>query len=122
MINKEKSFKFSKVRSFLIFDVYGDGWEDTVHVEVGCGEDIQMYLELLNKKQWDELFEKQGYDRFSTEYAIFKGFQIACEDEEGNKFRAGNDFGSYGAATLNIESFEAGNAQKLNKIREVLNS
>lgn len=120
-MTKENSIKFSKISSYLVFDVFGDGWDETAYVKVSCGEDIESYFKCYEHKQWIELFNDQ-YSQHSVESVEFKGFQIRCEDDEGNKFRAGNDFGEYGSATFSIDSLEAKNAQKLENIRQILNT
>ncbi|PZT57406.1 hypothetical protein [Paenibacillus silvae] len=120
-MNKENSIKFSKVSSYLVFDVFGDGWDETAHVKVSCGEDIESSFKCYEQKQWEELFDDQ-YSWHSVESVEFKGFEIRCEDDEGNRFRAGNDLGEYGSATFNTNSLEAKNAQKLERIRQILNT
>lgn len=119
---KENVIKFNKVNSYMVFDIFGENLEDTVTIEVGCGEDIETNLDLYQKENWTELFDCKGYDRWSVHYAKFKGIQIYCEDENGSKFRAGNDFGCYGSATLNIDNLAEENAKKLNEIRKILNT
>ncbi|WP_124115376.1 hypothetical protein [Paenibacillus xylanexedens] len=120
-MNKENSIKFSKINSYLVFDVFGEDWDETTYVKVSCGEDIESYLKCYELKQWTELFDDQ-HSWYSIESVEFKGFQMQCEDDEGNKFRAGNDLGGYGHATLNTTAIEARNAQKLESIRQILNT
>ncbi|WP_211750086.1 hypothetical protein [Paenibacillus sp. Marseille-Q4541] len=117
---KENSIRFNKVNIYLVFDVHGEHNDDSVNIEVSCGEDIEMYLNFYRDRNWSELFESEGYGGYDVDYAVFKGITVSCTDEHGNRFFAGNDFGRYGSATLNIKHLEEDNAKKLDEIRKIL--
>ncbi|MGE6619465.1 hypothetical protein [Bacillus mycoides] len=117
---KENIGNLNEVRAIMVFLVMTMDDQFEVEFDVSCGEDIENYMKLYLEQHWKELFENTRY----VCDASFQGIQMLARDKEKkhscfvevmNTRRRAN-------ISINRETLKDNNLDKINRIKEIINS
>ncbi|PFV80127.1 hypothetical protein COL05_15375 [Bacillus sp. AFS059628] len=91
-----------------------------VEVSVSCGEDIEFCMGLYLKRNWKELFEDTKY----VCDASFEGIQMFAKDKKDKHSCYIETMNTRRRASIGIdrEALNDKNLDKLNRIKEIINS
>jgi hypothetical protein len=116
---RENIVVLNNVVGHLDFTVYYNDYHstDSISLKVDCAEDIENMMKLFFGKKWEELF-----DNDEIVDATFDGIELYHKDERENQVKMyiyGNKCG--GSTIINYEVLADKNADKIRKIREIIN-
>ena len=124
MMNRENVIKFSKPKFYLEFTVYDENENDnSVWLEVSCGEDIESYMKDYFNENWDQLFFNKVPNTSDISYATIDGMGIDAKDgdcELQARVPSRGSFHNFARIKFDMKTLEEDNAQKINKIREII--
>ncbi|MGG3446483.1 hypothetical protein [Bacillus nitratireducens] len=117
---KENIGKLTEIRAYMIFLVATMDDQLEVELSVSCGEDIEYYMGLYLKRNWKELFEDTKY----VCDASFEGIQMVAKDKENKLSCYIETVNTRRRENIGIdrETLNDNNLDKLNKIKEIINS
>jgi hypothetical protein len=119
---RENIIILNNVKGQLDFVVYYENGDmDSVSLKVTCAEDIEYKMKLFFEKRWEELFE----NLFSSDEivdAVFEGIELSHVDDNNNISRM-MIFGNTckGSIMIDYEALADKNAEKIKKIRDIIN-
>ncbi|MFO1442940.1 hypothetical protein KDN24_06880 [Bacillus sp. Bva_UNVM-123] len=116
----ENIIEFKNIKGFMMYTiVFDNDMTEEVSLEVGCAEDIEMQMEMFFNRKWNDLFEG-WYDPYNFMYATFNGIRLVNEDSNQVGIQI---YGNYkiGSAKLDLNKLLDSNADKLKRIREIIN-
>ncbi|EJS13426.1 MULTISPECIES: hypothetical protein [Bacillus] len=117
---RENIGKLTEIRAYMIFLVATMDDQFEVELSVSCGEDIEYYMKLYLKEMWKELFEDTKY----VCDASFEGIQMVAKDKEDKHSCYIETMNTRRRASISIdrETLQDNNLDKLNRIKEIINS
>ncbi|MBY7109971.1 MULTISPECIES: hypothetical protein [Bacillus] len=117
---KEGIGKLTEISAYMVFLVATTDDQFEVELSVSCGEDIEYYMGLHLKENWKELFEDTKY----VCDASFEGIQMVAKDKEDKHACYIETMNTRRRASISIDrqALNDNNIDKLNRIKEIINS
>ncbi|MDC2863772.1 hypothetical protein [Bacillus sp. BP-3] len=122
---KESIGNLNDIKAWMVFLVVTMEDQYEIEVEVSCGEDIENYMKLYLEQNWKELFEYSNFNSRDVCDASFQGIQMLAEDKVNNHscyIEAINGGRRRANIKIDREILKDNNKDKLNRIKEIINS
>ncbi len=120
---KENSVKLNNVTAWIIFNVFTMDDSFIEEIEVSCGEDIESLMKMYFNKNWNDLFEMKSYLRDICD-ASFQGIQLKASDEKEQHVCCIDllNGARHSNVVIDMKTLGDVNADKIKRIREIINS
>ncbi|MED3539313.1 hypothetical protein ABEX53_29520 [Bacillus toyonensis] len=117
---KEEIGKLTEINAYMVFLAVTMDDQFEVELSVSCGEDLENYMKLYLEQNWKELFENTRY----VCDASFHGIQMLARDKENKHSCFVEAMNTRRRASISIdrETLSDNNLDKLNRIKEIINS